>query len=96
MDIDKYSQGLASGVSKVILHGKETLLITVPGGFSADTGAPLPVKEQGYQLGDVERMREEQVEAVAAAEAALVKAQERLAAFDLLHETATALISAKK
>ena len=96
MDIDKYAQGLASGVSKVILHGKETLLITVPGGFSADTGAPLPVKEQGYQLADVTNMRADQVKAVSAAEAALVKAQERLAAFDFLHETATALIAAKK
>lgn len=96
MDIDKYIAGKAAGISKVQLHGDTTLLLTVPGGFDPDTGAPLPAKEQGYQLADLDAMRESAVKGVTDAEDALAKAQARVAAFDVLLNDAIATLPAQE
>lgn len=84
MDIDKYIAGKQTGVSKIELYGQTTLLVTVPGGFDADTGAALSPKEQGFQPADLEAMRENAAQAVVTAKEALAKAQARLAAFDVV------------
>lgn len=84
MDIEKFTMGKQSGTSKIELQGASTLLISWPGGFDPDTGAALPLKEQGFQPTDLEAMRENAARGVVAAEEALAKAQAHLAAFDTL------------
>lgn len=79
MDIDKYIAGKVSGVSKIERHGESTLLITVPGGFDADTGAPKAPVEQGYQPDDLDAMEAHAAQGVEAAQKALAEAEQRLA-----------------
>lgn len=95
MDIDKYLAGKASGVSKIALQGKGTLLITWPDGYDPDTGAALPPKEQGFQRDDLVAMHKSAVQAVTDAESALAKARARRDGLTALLLEAKAALEAK-
>lgn len=82
MDIEKYTAGKKTGISGIELHEPTTLLVRWPDGFDPETGEPMPPKEQGYQLADIEAMAKAAQEAITAAEDALIKAQDRALMFD--------------
>ena len=83
MDIEKYAIAKANGLASVTLQGDSTLLVSYPDGFDQKTGKPMPNYEQGFQPADFAAMKASAVNAVAAAQMALINAQ----AQDAMHDT---------
>ncbi len=92
MDAELYVTGKAAGDSGMELHGESTVLVRLPGGFDAKTGAKLPPVERGYQREDLQAARDAAAGAVESAQTALAKAQGCLAAFDALLADADAIL----
>ena len=87
-----YVAGKATGESEIIRHGDSTLLVRIPGGFDATTGAKLPPVESGLQRSDIQAARDRVAAEVAQIEAHLASAKEALAAHDVMLADADAAL----
>lgn len=85
MDALRYVKG-KGGDSRIERHGKTTILITMPGGFDPDTGAPKEPIQQGFQRADIAAL-------VAAGNAAVAEAEKALAAAQAQRDAAKALLA---
>ena len=82
MDPILYLAAKAKGQASITPQGETTLLVSVPGGYSPETGDPKPPIERGYQPQDLIAMRETALVAVDKAEEALINARNIVAAWD--------------